>query len=119
MATNYLTQLNNDIDAIEHKSFTAAEKPIIDQFKTNLTRTVQQGHSPESLLNLTYLLAILSKRGLPLDMMQNQNELILYLGYKYQFNFQDSVIDTIVDEVKQAEREHRVFDRNLIHTIEF
>ena len=68
---------------------------------------------------MTYLLALLQNRGVSVDTLEHQVELIMFLGFKNNFQFQDCVIDAIVNEVKQAEQEHRVFDRNLIHTIQF
>ncbi|HSW76690.1 MAG TPA: hypothetical protein VLG50_06580 [Candidatus Saccharimonadales bacterium] len=117
MAHTYLDKLNEEINNTP-PLVTAAEKSAeMDLFQV-FNNTVNNGVDAEKIKKFTYLICLLAKH-LSFDILQQQMELIMFLGFKYQFDFSDYTIDQLVKEIKEANDNNYVFDCKLIHTIKF
>ncbi len=115
MAFTYVNKMVDEFDA--NPIYTPAQATQLEHLKLQLNQFSEKGKI--DVFKLMCLYGLLNDQGLPIDTIQNQIELIMYLAYKNNFNFSDLVINDIISKVKNAEQYQIPFDRNLIHTIKF
>jgi hypothetical protein len=103
MSNTYVTKLLKDMNETKNVPITAAEKPHLERFENNLNNAVNNGMTPDSCLRSVTLLTLLHQHGLPLDMIENNLNLILTNININNINLSDENIDNIISLVRKAE----------------
>jgi len=83
-------------------NYTPAEKPLIDNLENSFDAAVQNGLEPEKIVKMVSIMCLIIERGIPLDVLQNHNNLFLTMCMESDFSVMDHNINNIVNRLVRA-----------------
>ena len=102
----YLNEMIIDFNAKPQIPLSPAQIPFEQEFKAHLTNAVVNGGlEHQKVLNMTLIFCLLNKRGLSLDVIQENNALLCHLCMASDFSTSDSNIDNIINTITLAQGE--------------
>jgi hypothetical protein len=93
---NYLNTMLDELNS-NPLILTPAQKQGEEEFIINCNNALNNGLEPNVMLNMTYIIALINKKGLSIEKIENNIDLLLHLCTNSNYSTTDTNIDYIVD----------------------